>query len=702
MAKRWKAERPAAVFASLAMALSLAMAPVASARAATGVPEWATDGGGEEAMLTAQASLPKKYDLRSDGLVTPVKSQSPWQSCWAFAGISAAETSMLSAYGLTSAEDPLDLSERHLAWFALHPVTEADDPRQAGEGMHTTDESLHAAYDAGGFPVYITTLFSQGVGPMTESMFPYRGVGEDGNSHLVTPPMTPEEFESDPAKKAVEFIALHDNMSESRVKAWLQSRVAKEGKTYEEVLAETIEMVRSQILVSDYSKEDDWSIPETNEYGYSNRTLTPPAVIKDGNILPKYWDEQDNERTTPNEASINAMKQELVNGHAVSITYKADKASPGETGNSDYMNADTWAQYTSDKLPLSHAVCIVGYDDDYPAENFTHDVYARETNEDGSWKTDANNHFILKEDSNGRYIVDKNSKARTTPPGNGAWIVKNSWGSQTDVMTDDLGNETGRGTYGVRDAEGRATGYFYLSYYDKTISMPETMTFTTSLMAGNNDFEVLQHDYMPAQLQFHTENDPDGDVMSSANVFELTHDIVLRAVSTRTSEENQRVTLAIYLMNDGATDPTDGVMLYRTSRNFEYAGFHRLDLDMPLTVPAGKRLAVVSTASTLDVNGNRIYSVSANQSLGAKMVDYYAERGSQLAAYGTAVVNEGESFFFHDGKWQDWSEHLGEMVVPELDNARLIDYQPIDNFSIKVYAEPATTSGSFWGIAGLG
>ena len=181
MRERWKYKKPVAVVTSIALALSLAVAPgVASARVAqdglavgtmaiSDVPEWAVDDGADAqtGKLEAQAALPSKYDLRSDGLVTPVKSQSPWQACWAFAGIAAAETSMLSATGFEydKQTNDVDLSERHLAYFALNPVTEVDDPVQAGEGMYTMSTDRNAALDAGGSPVYITTLFSQGVGP---------------------------------------------------------------------------------------------------------------------------------------------------------------------------------------------------------------------------------------------------------------------------------------------------------------------------------------------------------------------------------------------------------------------------------------------------------------------------------------------------------------------------------------------------------
>ena len=54
-------------------------------------------------------------------------------------------------------------------------MTESVNPTQVGEGLYTFDEDPNAAFDAGGVPIYITTLFSQGTGPVQEELFPYRG-----------------------------------------------------------------------------------------------------------------------------------------------------------------------------------------------------------------------------------------------------------------------------------------------------------------------------------------------------------------------------------------------------------------------------------------------------------------------------------------------------------------------------------------------
>ena len=70
------------------------------------------------ALLAAREALPSSYDLRDKGVVTPVKRQNPWGTCWGFAAIAAAETSILSEMGTTYEEFPLDLSESLFASFA--------------------------------------------------------------------------------------------------------------------------------------------------------------------------------------------------------------------------------------------------------------------------------------------------------------------------------------------------------------------------------------------------------------------------------------------------------------------------------------------------------------------------------------------------------------------------------------------------------
>ena len=48
----------------------------------------------------AEDEYPSRFDLRDYGVVTPVKSQNPWGSCWSFGGIAAAESSILTTLGM--------------------------------------------------------------------------------------------------------------------------------------------------------------------------------------------------------------------------------------------------------------------------------------------------------------------------------------------------------------------------------------------------------------------------------------------------------------------------------------------------------------------------------------------------------------------------------------------------------------------------
>ena len=245
------------------------------------VPEWAVDDGADALTLTTQAALPSRYDLRDDGFVTPVKAQTPWNSCWAFAGIAAAESSILSSAGTTYAEGQLDLSERHLAWYALHPVTELDNPAQAGEGLRPVSDALDACYDIGGRAIYITTLFSQGVGPLPEVLFPYRGVGTDGMSHLAGDfGITLAEFEKDPEQGVLTVLAKEINDTKDKARQTLEQMAERESKTYEVKLAELEATIRRDLLqTSFYAKNDDWTIPATDPNGHSNRTDTAFEVL---------------------------------------------------------------------------------------------------------------------------------------------------------------------------------------------------------------------------------------------------------------------------------------------------------------------------------------------------------------------------------------------------------------------------------------
>ena len=79
-----------------------------------------------------------------------------------------------------------------------------------------------------------------------------------------------------------------------------------------------------------------------------------------------------------------------------------------------------------------------------------------------------------------------------TPPADGAWLVKNSWGAGTEVFPN-----KGAGKWGIENAEGIHTGYFWISYYDQSLLSAGSFIFEEG---DSDDIITQQYDYMPEIL----------------------------------------------------------------------------------------------------------------------------------------------------------------------------------------------------------
>lgn len=109
------------------------------------------------------------------------------------------------------------------------------------------------------------------------------------------------------------------------------------------------------------------------------------------------------------------MKRELMAGKAISVAFAADQFMPSQLGTGEeplYINVadNKWTHYTYDGFPATHAVTIVGWDDSIKRTDFldhSNDLYG-----------DGLPH---------------------QPEGDGAWIVKNSWGAEMEAFPNHLG-----------------------------------------------------------------------------------------------------------------------------------------------------------------------------------------------------------------------------------------------------------------------
>ena len=617
--------------------------------------------------LQSDAGLPSKFDLRDRGVVTPVKSQEPWGYCWAHGAIAAAETSILTAMGSTYAETGLDLSERHLAWYVANPVTEAISKSQVGEGLYVydVDAGPNHVFDFGGREQCAATLFAQGIGPMPESDYPCRGL----NGTLAYDDLIADKETYIQARIAY-YKGTYTWMSDDEARPYAESDYDDAVKRYQKYDA--------------YSPLDDWSITEPDEPG-SGKLRGSAYTLTDNNVF-SYWARLDDGELDAEEHfhkqplyktgnyvlwqdNIDQIKTELYEGHGVST---------GVTISNRALNTDTWSAYDSQfSAGASHVVCIVGWDDDYAASNF-----------------------------------------KETPPGNGAWIVKNSWGSETDAVKDGLIASDGTtrdahaSEWGIVDENGKHTGYYYLSYYDGTIKAPETFSFR--IEPNNDQQDALQLDYLPASVaEFgHADEQPSWE----ANVFTLEKDMRIDEVATRLRISDRAplqsftCTFNLYKLHDDATKPDDGTLLSTLTRTFQNQGYHRVALDAPIYLKAGDRLGIVVQQTYLADDGVTLYGIEAQE------CDGYREIHKD-PVYGNAVVNEGESFFNIEGAtnkeeaskdgWLDVTAPLTkEMLLyfkSDVADSPMLDYyvshycgKPIqsffniDNFSIKAFGEPVS------------
>ena len=487
--------------------------------------------------------------------------------------------------GSTYADTGLDLSERHLAWYVTQPVPEIVSPSQVGKVlyMYNTDAGSNHVFDFGGREHCAATLFAQGIGPMPEQDYPCRGA--EGRLALDDLLANREAYIN---QLVVEYKETYQGYSDAALLSMAESAYESRVARYQKNDA--------------YSPLDDWSINEPDEPGLG-RLRGAPYTLTDNNSFNYcarlYKNDEGVLEINPEEGfnreplyehpdgyylyqeGIDLIKSEVYAGHGVST---------GLSITANGLNTENYSLFTPSLVTnIDHAACIVGWDDDYPASNFTH------TKSTHGESLDA---------------------ASTTPPGNGAWIVKNSWGSETDCVpggltaADSTPKDAHGGNWGVLNEQGKHTGYFYLSYYDRTITTPESFAFR---MEANNDQQnALQHDYLPASVTdwSMSEKRP----MWEANIFTVSKSMRIDEVATCVHMADQApatdftCTFDPYKLRESATKPDDGVHLATCTREFKNQGYHRVALDAPVYLHAGDRLGIAVSNPPPTIRHNHVFS----------------------------------------------------------------------------------------------
>ncbi len=226
-----------------------------------------------------------------------------------------------------------------------------------------------------------------------------------------------------------------------------------------------------------------------------------------------------------------AIKQAIKDYGSVTATYYAESIS------SEY-GLD--AAYLSDRKnddEINHAVTIVGWDDNYSKNNF---------------------------------------KERK-PKNNGAWIVKNSWGTEYNGKS--IGDH----------------GYLYISYEEKSLSDPTAFEVDKTSSYANNYFYDGANDISSMLL---------GKGEKVANVFTAktgndTKAEYLEAVNFITWDPNSNYSIQVY-KNPTSDNPESGQKMLSTPLKVskKYAGAYTVKLPKKIEVLKGDKFAIVATCNT--------------------------------------------------------------------------------------------------------
>lgn len=251
-----------------------------------------------------------------------------------------------------------------------------------------------------------------------------------------------------------------------------------------------------------------WDGPVTE----SDDPYTPSSPISPGGLLTRKHLQEAvvmPARTGPTDNDV--IKQAVMEHGAVMTNMYWTNAS--YSGNNAY--------YYSGTADMNHLVTIVGWDDQYSRANFA-----------------------------------------TTPPGDGAFIIRNSWGE------------------GWGDG-----GYFYLSYHDTNCGKWNVV------FNGAEVPESYSHVYQYDPLGWVVSYGYGGDTAWFANIFPATANESIHAVSFYTPSPASTYEIQVY--TNVAAGPTSGTLANTTSGVIPMAGYHTLSLAYPVPVAAGEEFSVV-------------------------------------------------------------------------------------------------------------
>ena len=244
--------------------------------------------------------------------------------------------------------------------------------------------------------------------------------------------------------------------------------------------------------------------------------------------------------------------------------------------------------------------------------------YDYSTNSYYSTVSDNTNHAIS--------VVGWDDDKVTNSSNKGAWLVRNSWGSD----------------------EYSHFGYFWMSYDEPSI-YDRVYALDCVSDTGSSDDDFYDHNYQ-YDLSAYSQYGWIGNGTSStiANIFTATGTQLLKAVGVETQNPNINYTVSIYTDIADSSNPESGTLVRTQTGSFTYQGFHTIKMDNPLTLTKGETFSVVIKLESMDGKSGAYYVMESKYNLGN-------------AASWYCGGEKGQSFYYNYG-WRDMVESMGGNV----------------------------------------
>ena len=244
--------------------------------------------------------------------------------------------------------------------------------------------------------------------------------------------------------------------------------------------------------------------------------------------------------------------------------------------------------------------------------------YDYSTNSYYSKVSDNTNHAIS--------VVGWDDDKVTNSSNKGAWLVRNSWGSN----------------------EYSHFGYFWMSYDEPSI-YDRVYALDCVSDTGSSDDDFYDHNYQ-YDLSAYSQYGWIGNGTSStiANIFTATGTQLLKAVGVETQNPNINYTVSIYTDIADSSNPESGTLVRTQTGSFTYQGFHTIKMDNPLTLTKGETFSVVIKLESMDGKSGAYYVMESKYNLGN-------------AASWYCGGEKGQSFYYNYG-WRDMVESMGGNV----------------------------------------